>query len=51
MPEAMDPLEYRVSPMQLLGWLRADLDSGQTIDVAEWNKAVTALQGREHIVG
>lgn len=47
-PEAMAPLDHAVSPMQLLGWLRSTLDDGETIDVAEWNRAVTALKGSQH---
>ena len=29
---------------QLLGWLYATLQAGQVVDVAEWNRAITALR-------
>ena len=34
----------KVSARVLLGWLASVLEQGGTIDVAEWNKAVRALQ-------
>lgn len=33
-----------VSPRVMLGWLASVLEQGGTIDVAEWNKAIRALQ-------
>jgi hypothetical protein len=44
-PQAIPYFDHDVSPLQLLGWLRSVLDDGRTIDVAEWNKAVTTLAG------
>jgi len=42
---AADYRDSKVEPLQLLGWLRSALDAGEVIDVAEWNKAVKALEG------
>jgi hypothetical protein len=33
----------KVNPRVLLGWLANVLEQGESIDVAEWNKAIRAL--------
>lgn len=34
----------QVSPRMLLGWLASAIEGGRSIDVAEWNTAIRAIQ-------
>lgn len=43
--EPLNPIENDVEPLQLLGWLESLLAAGRIVDVTEWNKAVSQLQG------
>ena len=37
----------KVNPRVLLGWLANVLEQGGSIDVAEWNKAIQALEAAQ----
>lgn len=43
----IEPMDLDALPLaksqQLLGWIYATLQSGQAVDAAEWNRAITTL--------